>query len=272
MEMRNMVEAIRIVKNSPFSRDSHEREVLSQAAPRATDMGHYLSLVSCQEAFITRTRTMCEVVRMKGPLTVLITVTFYLLPLLALTGCFCGQFFRGDKDVVAVSISPTGSSILPGGTQQFTATGTFGGTTGGTTGDVTAETHWTSSNPGIVTINGNGLAKGIALGKVTITGNCDCYVEKASLAVSTQAVTLASIIVTPVSPSVGVGQTQQFTATGHYTDGSTNTITSSVTWTSSSATIATINSSGVATTVAAGNTTITASSGNISGNTILTVS
>jgi hypothetical protein len=72
--------------------------------------------------------------------------------------------------------------------------------------------------------------------------------------------TLSSIAVTPASPaSLAVGSTQQFTATGTYSDDSTAAITSNVTWASSNTTIATISSAGLATGVAAGNTNITAS-------------
>ncbi len=83
--------------------------------------------------------------------------------------------------------------------------------------------------------------------------------------------TLSSIAVTPANPSIAVGATQQFTATGTYSDSSTQNVTSSATWSSSDTTRATINASGLATAVAAGPTTITATSGNISGNTLLTV-
>ena len=84
--------------------------------------------------------------------------------------------------------------------------------------------------------------------------------------------TLNAITVTPASPSIGIGATQQFTATGSYSDGSTKNLTSSANWLSSSAATATINTSGLATGMAAGTTTITATSGTITGNTVLTVS
>ena len=87
----------------------------------------------------------------------------------------------------------------------------------------------------------------------------------------TPAVTLTSIAVTPTGPSIGVGATQQFTATGTYSDSSTKDLTASVTWDSSNKSVATINSAGLATSVAAGTTTITATSGSIPGNTTLTV-
>ncbi len=72
-----------------------------------------------------------------------------------------------------------------------------------------------------------------------------------------------SITVAPATQSISVGQTAQFTATGVVGHGSnhpstTQDITNSVTWTSSTPAVATISSSGVATGVSAGTTTITA--------------
>lgn len=87
--------------------------------------------------------------------------------------------------------------------------------------------------------------------------------------------TLSSIAITPANPGMLPGTTKQLTATGTYSDGTTKDITSSVTWFSSETTIATISSTvgsnGLVTSLAAGTTTITASSGSISGSTLLTV-
>ena len=83
--------------------------------------------------------------------------------------------------------------------------------------------------------------------------------------------TLVSITVTPANPSILVGARQQFTATGNYSDGSHQDLTSSATWTSSYPSVATITSTGLATGVAAGSTTIKATSGSINGTTTLTV-
>ena len=89
---------------------------------------------------------------------------------------------------------------------------------------------------------------------------------------STPAVTLTSIAVTPANPGIFSGTTKQFTATGTYSDNTTQNITSSVTWSSSNETVATIGTlSGLATAAAAGTTTITALSGSITGSTQLTV-
>jgi hypothetical protein len=94
---------------------------------------------------------------------------------------------------------------------------------------------------------------------------------------STPTVTLASIAVTPANPGILLGKvaTEQFTATGTYSDSTTNNLTTSVTWSSSNTDVATISntsgSNGLATLIAAGQTTITASSGSITGSTLLTV-
>lgn len=73
---------------------------------------------------------------------------------------------------------------------------------------------------------------------------------------------LASISVSPASPSIAVGVTQQFTATA--TDSSGNAMTGvTFTWGSSATSVATISSSGLATAVSAGTTQITASASGV---------
>lgn len=92
---------------------------------------------------------------------------------------------------------------------------------------------------------------------------------------STTTITLASITVTPANSSVAPGSTQQFTATGTYSDSSTQDITNAATWSSSTTTVATISNStgsnGLATAITAGTSTITAISGSVSGSETLTV-
>jgi 6-phosphogluconolactonase (cycloisomerase 2 family) len=82
---------------------------------------------------------------------------------------------------------------------------------------------------------------------------------------------LVSISLTPGSPSVAAGLTQQFKATGTYSDSSTADVTSSVIWSSGTISVATMNGSGLATSKTQGTSTITATSGSIQGSTTLTV-
>ena len=76
---------------------------------------------------------------------------------------------------------------------------------------------------------------------VTVTVS-DSYgdVGQYSFSVTVTAAALTSIAVTPASPSVAKGLTEQFTATGTYTDGTTANLTSQVTWASATASVATI--------------------------------
>jgi hypothetical protein len=84
--------------------------------------------------------------------------------------------------------------------------------------------------------------------------------------------TLVSISLSPSAPSIQTGGTQQFTATGAFSDNTTQNLTSTATWSSSNPSVATISSAGVAAGVAVGTTTIKAGSGTVSGATTLTVS
>ncbi|HSY37256.1 MAG TPA: Ig-like domain-containing protein [Acidobacteriaceae bacterium] len=89
---------------------------------------------------------------------------------------------------------------------------------------------------------------------------------------------LDSVSVTPATQSAAVGQTTQFTAIGTYgnaSHSSTQDVTSTVTWTSSTPAVATVSASGAATAVSAGSTVITANAmgynGPISSSATLTV-
>lgn len=83
--------------------------------------------------------------------------------------------------------------------------------------------------------------------------------------------TLVSVSVTPTSASRTVGETQQFTATGHYSDASTANLTSTAVWSSSNTAVATIDA-GSATAVGEGTTNITASYGGTTSDASLDVS
>jgi len=71
-------------------------------------------------------------------------------------------------------------------------------------------------------------------------------------------VQLISISVTPANVSIPKGMTQQFTATGTYSDSSTKDLSTMVTWSSSPTAIAIISNAGLATAVEVGIATITA--------------
>ena len=173
----------------------------------------------------------------------------YVLPLLLLSGCFCGPFFPDPEDVASIAISPVNPSIQPGNVQQFSAKGTSGT---GSTSDVTSLVKWSSSNPAIASIDNTGLAKGIANGTVSISGTYGCFTVQTSLSVGNQAVAINSTDVRPQNPTITAGLTQQLVATATYSNGTSSAIVGSAQWTSSDNTIATVSNTGLATGVASG--------------------
>jgi uncharacterized protein YjdB len=192
-----------------------------------------------------------------------------ILTVLLLSSCG-GGFFPSSTEITAISLSPASAFLTPTTTQQFTATATFGNNTNG---DVTSQVTWTSSSPGVATINSSGLATGVALGSTTITAKSNNSSVTATAPVTVSSKTITSIAVTPADPSISLseGQQQQFTAMATYSDGSMGNITTTATWTSSATTVATISSTGLASPVSIGSVTISASLGGALGDTSLTV-
>jgi uncharacterized protein YjdB len=172
-----------------------------------------------------------------------------------------------NASLTSVGVSPASTAVSAGAKQQFTATGHY---SDGTTKDLTASAQWKSSNAAVASIDATGVAAGIAAGVATITATASSMQGSANLTVNAIA-NLTSVGVSPASTSVSTGAKQQFTATGHYSDGTTKDLTASAQWKSSNATVASIDATGVATGIAAGVTTITATASSMQGSANLTV-
>jgi hypothetical protein len=169
--------------------------------------------------------------------------------------------------LVSIAVTPANATNLVGATQQYTATGTYSDTS---TQNLTSQAAWTSSKPAVATINTSGLATAVSAGSTTISAALAGVTNGATLTVQTPPA-LVSIAVTPANATNLVGATQQYTATGTYSDSSTQNLTSQAAWTSSRTAVATINASGLATAVSAGSTTISAALAGVTNGTTLTV-
>lgn len=84
-------------------------------------------------------------------------------------------------------------------------------------------------------------------------------------------VTLSTITVTPATATLNRGATQQYTATGNLSNGTTINLTGSVTWASSNPGVATLNATGLATATGGGSATISAQLGGVTGTATLSV-
>ena len=185
--------------------------------------------------------------------------------------------------LVSITVTPANKTLPLGTTQQYVATATY---SDGTSADVTAKATWSAGNGTIcstvcvATISPNGLATPYATGSIAIKATQGVISGSTTLYVTTA--TLQSIAVTPANPSIPVNVSEYFIATGSYSDGTTQDISSSVTWTSGTPAVATMNINQTvcspcvvypdrATGVSLGTSVITATSGLISGSTTLTV-
>jgi trimeric autotransporter adhesin len=171
--------------------------------------------------------------------------------------------------ITKLAVSSTSASIARGTTVQFTATATL---TTGTTENATGLVTWSSSNPSVASVNVNGaqgLTMGVTAGTATITATANGVSAGANLTVTSA--TLTSINVTPVNALIPLGTVQQFTATGTFSDSTTQDITGTVAWTSVPPSVASITVSGLATGKDLGSVTITATSGAINNSVSATV-
>jgi uncharacterized protein YjdB len=179
-------------------------------------------------------------------------------------------------NLISLAIIPANPTIAMNTSQSFNAIGTF---EDGSTHNLNSLVTWSSSNTGVATISPhNNLAFGVAPGSTTITATTGSISASTGLTITNA--TLVSIAIAPSGVSIPAGVVVNLSATGTFSDGSTQVLTVPCNWASQNPTIATVNnsggSSGITTAVLPGLATITATAppvlgGTISGSTQLTV-
>jgi trimeric autotransporter adhesin len=165
-----------------------------------------------------------------------------------------------------ITITPPNPSVNSGGSLQLKATGTF---SDGSTQDMTSSLTYSSSKPAVAFVTSAGLLKGLAPGSATITASLGSV--STSFGVTVTAATLQTITIGTGTVTVTAGISTQLTAIGSFSDGSTQDLSATVTWSSSATAVAGVNASGKVTGLAVGSATITATLGSVSGTTSVTV-
>ncbi len=182
---------------------------------------------------------------------------------LALDGCtFDGGVPDGRVDgggathLDSLSITPVNPQLPQGTKLQLLATGKY---SDNTVKDLTAVATW-SVKGNAATISKSGLLKTVEPGLVTVEATV-AGITGADAVFVTNA-TLQSIVVEPANPTLAKGSSEALTATGYYSDNSTQDLSASVQWSTGDGTVATVavtNGKGVVTAVGAGTTSVTAS-------------
>lgn len=157
-------------------------------------------------------------------------------------------------NLVSLSVLPASENLFIGNTLQYSAIGNY---SNGSSSVLTSTVTWASSNHSVASITTSGLATAVGAGLSTITASLQ-NVTSNPATLNVKAVTLSSIAIVPMTASANSGETVQYTATGTYTDGTTQDLTATVMWQSSNVSVATIDSTGLATAVSVGSTTVTA--------------
>ena len=184
----------------------------------------------------------------------------------------------GTPVLQSITITPAALPPLPlGGSITFVANGNFSDGSKA----VLAGAVWTSSNASVVAITTSGAATAAGAGSAVLTATSGLISSTVTVTVS--AAGLSGITVTPATPVLAageapvagqpqVGPTQQLSATGSYTDGTTRDLTSVATWSSLNPLIAAVNGTGLVTASSTtGPTTITAAWAGSNGTSSVTV-
>ena len=200
-----------------------------------------------------------SILAVSGTLAYLATIVFFDL------GCGGDSTEPEQPEPVAsVRVEPSTALLGPGATVQLRAQ-TY--KTGGL--EVTGRAiSWSSSAPTVASVSGTGLVTGVSPGgPVTISATSEG--KSGSAQVTVAAAPVASITVTPASPSFQANGSVQLTAT--VKDAAGNVLTDRpVSWSTSNFNIG-VSGTGLATGTVAGSSTITATSETKSGSATVTI-
>ncbi len=172
----------------------------------------------------------------------------------------------------SITISPASATTKAGRQVQFNATGNYND---GTTANLTRFVNWSSSDNTVAKVNAFGVATTYAQGSTNITASSGSKTSN-NATLTVNAAVLDYIKVTPAKQEMsfvaGEKHPFQFKAHAHFSDTSKNDITESVNWTSSNIAVASIGrNTGLATIEGPGSTNITATYGDYTDKTLLTV-
>jgi len=164
-----------------------------------------------------------------------------------------------DATLTGIALEPI-TDIAKGLTGQLAVIGTY---TNGQTQTLTSGVHFNSSDVSVATVTSSGVVTAVKEGTTTIMIRSGELVSQVDVTVLPAV--LSSIMIDPLAvANLANGKTTQLTVTGTYSDASTQDVSSQVTWSSTTPTLATVNAQGLVTAVGLGSAKITATLGALS--------
>ena len=171
-----------------------------------------------------------------------------------------------DPAIAKIAVSPSAVILEVDDTRAFdvVAFDRFGNVV------ADAAITWTSSDPGVGTIDVCGLFTAICAGTTTLTATGDGAAGTATVTVTSDDPVLSRIVVTPPAITFNVGDAETFSATAYDQDGCVMP-GMDIAWLSSDETVGTIGTDGRFAALTAGTTTLTASACGVTGTATVTV-
>lgn len=172
----------------------------------------------------------------------------------------------GAPKLTQITIAPSNPTLTKGLSQQLTATGIFDNGSQQTLGSAVT---WQTNQSTVAMIDSQGNVTGVGQGVAQVSATYQGV--KGTTAVTVAAPALLSVTISPNQSSLPVGESEQLTASGQFSDGTTQDLTQSVAWVSLGSAIASVGPTGAASANAVGTATISATSGSVTGSASLTV-
>jgi len=172
----------------------------------------------------------------------------------------------GAPALVSLAVGSNQASLPLGESESLTATGSF---SDGSTQNLTAYVTWRASPPTIASVDAHGLLKGLNRGVAQVSAVYMDQTASTSITVGTPA--LLHVAVSCNQSSLPLGESESMTATGSFSDGSTQNLSASVTWQASPSSVASIDTRGNLKALGRGVAQVSATYQGMTGNNSITV-
>jgi hypothetical protein len=183
------------------------------------------------------------------------TLFVYLLASLSLSGCGGGG---GSDSVIPVvslrtlDINAIGADLKISETFQLSVIGTY---SDNSTRDLTSLVTWSVTDTATLGVSNTGLLTAISVGIISVTASLEGVSESIQVEVLPA---LDSLSITDISSTFKVEKIFQLTVTGTYSDGTSQNLTSLVTWSVSDSAIIEVSNTGLLTTISPGTSSVLA--------------